>query len=151
MTMLHTVKKTDLEIKTDVLSELEYEPAVKVSDIGVLVKDGTVTLNGYATSYTEKMAAVRAVKRIAGVKGIADEIEVQLMSDVHHTDTDIAAAAVRHIEWTKVIPAESIVVTVSQGRITLDGEVEWQYQKDAAERCVKYLTGVVSVLNSIKR
>ncbi len=149
MTAIDTIKKTDAELKTDVLSELEYEPGVNVTDIGVLVKDGTVTLNGYATSYSEKWEAVRAVKRIAGVKAIADDIKIKLLSPLQHTDGDIAAAAAQHIEWCKLIPTDSIKVTVREGYITLDGEVEWQYQKNSAENVVQYLTGVKGVSNLI--
>ncbi len=150
MTMLNTIQKTDAQLKADVLSELEYEPSVKVTDIGVLVKDGTVALNGYATSYGEKIAAVRAVRRIAGVKGIADDIQVQLMGFEHHTDEDIAAAAAQHIEWNKILPKDRIVVTVSQGWITLTGAVEWQYQRDVAANIVAYLSGVKGVFNLIE-
>ncbi len=92
MTMINIIKRTDAELKTDVLSELKYEPGVKVTDIDVLVKDSTVTLNGYATNYMEKGEAVRTAKRIAGVKAIADDIEVQLPGSQHRTDGDIAAA-----------------------------------------------------------
>ena len=147
--MISTIEKTDIELKTDVLSELEYEPGVKVSDIGVLVKDGTVTLNGYADNYSEKWEAVRAVKRIAGVKAIADDIEIKLLHPLLHTDADIAAAAVHHIEWSSLIPAESIVVTVREGWLTLDGEVEWRYQKKTAENVVRHLSGVKGVSNLI--
>ena len=149
MTMLNTIQKTDAQLKADVLSELEYEPSVKVTDIGVLVRDGTVTLNGYATSYGEKIAAVRAVKRIAGVKGIADDIEVQSIGFEHHPDEDIAAAAVQHIEWNKLLPKDRIVVTVRQGWITLTGTVEWQYQKDVAVNIVEDLSGIEGVFNLI--
>ena len=147
--MISTIEKTDMELKTDVLSELEYEPGVKVSDIGVLVKDGTVTPNGYADNYSEKWEAVRAVKRIAGVKAIADDIEIKLLHPLLHTDGDIAAAAAQHIEWSSLIPAESIVVTVREGWLTLDGEVEWRYQKNTAENVVRHLSGVKGVSNLI--
>ena len=86
-------EKTDMELKDDVIAELKYEPIVKVTDIGVLVKNGTVTLNGYVSSYVEKLEAVQAVKRIAGVKAIADDIEIQLPASYHRNDGDIAAAA----------------------------------------------------------
>ncbi len=149
MTMTQTIMKTDGELKTDVLAELKYEPSVKVTDIGVLVKDGTVTLNGYVTSYNEKWEAVRAVKRILGVKAIADDIEVRMMNAVHHADGDIAAAAANHIEWCRSIPKETINVTVRDGWITLDGEVEWWYQKNDAQNVVQSLSGVKGVSNLI--
>ncbi|MEO8893053.1 MAG: BON domain-containing protein [Coleofasciculaceae cyanobacterium] len=149
MTMLDMSEKTDTELKIDVLSELEYEPGVEVAGIGVLVKDGTVTLNGYAANYSKKWEAVRAVKRVAGVKAIVDDIEIKLLHPVLHTDGDIAAAAVQHIKWSSLIPAESIVVTVREGWITLDGEVEWCYQKNTAENVVRHLSGVKGVSNLI--
>ena len=141
--------KSDTEIKNDVLSELRYEPRVKVTDIGVLVKDGTVTLNGFATSYGEKWDAVKAVKRIGGVKAIADDIEVKFPESLRRNDGDIATAAANQIEWSTTIPQGSVQVTVSEGRITLEGQVEWWYQKDAAEDGVRYLTGVNRVFNLI--
>jgi osmotically-inducible protein OsmY len=147
--MKNMVEKTDSELKTDVLSELKYEPSVTVTDVGFLVKDGTVTLNGYATSYFEKQEAVRAVKRISGVKAIADDIEVKLPGSLHRTDGDIATAATSQIEWLTTIPTETVGVTVSKGWITLDGEVEWWYQKNAAAQVVQHLAGVKGVSNMI--
>ena len=142
--------KTDTEIKNDVLSELKYEPSVRVTDIGVLVKDGTVTLNGYATSYAEKWNAVKSAKRVAGVRAIADDIEVKYPESMKRTDGDIAAAAANHIEWSSwSVPPKSVQVTVREGWITLEGQVEWYYQKDAAESAVRHLSGVKGVSNSI--
>jgi osmotically-inducible protein OsmY len=147
--MINTIEKTDTELKNDVLSELKYEPSVKVSDIGVLVKDGTVTLNGYATSYSEKWEAVHATKRVAGVKAIADDIEIQLPASYHRTDGDIATAALNQIGWSTTVPTETVMVTVDKGWITLEGEVEWWHQKNAVERVVRYMSGVKGVTNSI--
>ncbi|AFZ01373.1 BON domain-containing protein [Calothrix sp. PCC 6303] len=147
--MTNTIEKTDVELKTDVLSELKYEPSIKVTDIGVLVKDGTVTLNGYATTYNEKREAVRAVKRVAGVKAIADDIEVKLPSSMHRTDGDIATAAANQIASCTIIPTKTITPTVREGWITLDGQVEWWYQKNAAGNVVHYLSGVKGVSNNI--
>jgi osmotically-inducible protein OsmY len=144
-----TAKKTDTELKTDVLSELKYEPSVKVADIGVLVKDGTVTLNGYTTSYVEKNEAVRAAKRVAGVKAIADDIEVNLPGSLHRTDGDIAAAAASQIDWSTTIPVETVEITVREGWVTLAGEVEWWRQKNAAGNVVQNLLGVKGVSNLI--
>ncbi len=141
--------KSDSELKTDVLAELNYEPSVKVTDIGVLVKDGSVTLNGYATNYGEKWDAVRAVKRVAGVKAIADDIKVKLPGSLTRTDGDIAGAAGNQISWSPTIPSGSVQVTVSDGRITLEGEVEWGFQKEDAENVVHHLTGVKGVTNLI--
>jgi osmotically-inducible protein OsmY len=147
--MLATAEKTDSEIKTDVLSELEYEPSIKVTDIGVLVKDGTVTLNGFATSYGDKMDAVRAAKGVAGVRAIADDIEVKLPDSMQRTDGEIAATVASHIELSWAGPAKNIQVTVRDGWITLEGRVQWGYQKEAAANAVRYLSGVKGISNSI--
>jgi osmotically-inducible protein OsmY len=147
--MSSNVKKSDTQLKTDVLAELKYEPSVNITDIGVLVKDGAVTLNGCATSYGEKWDAVRAAKRVAGVKAIADDVEVKLPDSQRRTDGDIAGAAARQINWSTTIPEGTVGITVRDGWITLEGEVEWWYQKTAAENVVLRLTGVKGVTNLI--
>jgi osmotically-inducible protein OsmY len=146
---MQTIEKTDTELQDDVLFELKYEPSVKVSDIGVVVKNGTVTLNGYATSYHEKREALRAAKRVAGVKAIADDIEVQLPTSSHRTDSDIAEAVIKQIDWSTSIPTGSVLATFRNGWVTLEGEVEWWYQKNAVVDLVKQLAGVKGVSNSI--
>lgn len=146
---MQNIEKTDIELQNDVLSELTYDPSVKVSDFGVVVKNGTVTLNGYATSYHEKREAVRAAKRVAGVKAIADDIEVQLPTSHHRTDSDIAEAVIKQIDWSTNLPTGSILATVRNGWVTLEGEVEWWYQKNAVGDLVKLLVGVKGVSNSI--
>jgi osmotically-inducible protein OsmY len=143
------VEKSDEELKVDVLAELEFDPSVKVSDIGVLVKHGIVTLNGYATSYGERFAAIRSAKRVAGVKGIADDIEVRLADSSRRSDGDIAAAAVDQIDWNSTIPKGIAQVTVHDGWITLQGEFEGWHEKGAVESAVKYLEGVKGVTNLI--
>ena len=147
--MINNFDKTDTEIKTDVLSELNYDPSLKVTDIGVLVNDGTVTLNGYATSFDEKLAAVHAVKRVAGVVAIADDIELHIPDANHRTDGEIAAAAAHKIEWATTIPKGTVEITVRNGWIILEGEVEWWYQKNAAETVVRSISGVHGVSSSI--
>ena len=142
--------KSDAEIKPDVLAELEYEPSVKVTDIGVLVKDGNVTLNGYATNYAEKWEAVRAAKRVAGVTAIADDIKVKLWDSFVRTDGDIATTAANQIKWITSIPTGKVQLTVSDGWITLEGELEWWFEKNEAERAVQSLAGVKGVTNEIK-
>jgi osmotically-inducible protein OsmY len=141
--------RSDTQIKTDVLSELAYEPAVKVTDIGVLVADGIVTLNGSTTTHGEKWHAVRAAKRVSGVKGIADEINVVLTTPHRRTDAEIATAAVHQLEWSTTIPAGTTTVTVRDGLVTLEGEVEWWYQKNAAEDVLQYMVGVKEIRNHI--
>lgn len=145
--MKSNVNKSDAELKTDVLAELKYEPSVTVTDIGVLVTDGAVTLNGYVTGYAEKGNAVRAAKRVAGVKAIADDIEVRLPTSQRRTDGEIASAAANQINLSTTIPTGTAAVTVRDGRITLEGQVEWWYQKNAAEDAVQHLAGVNSVTN----
>ena len=148
--MKSTLEKSDTEIKSDVLAELKYEPSVKVTDIGVLVKDGTVTLNGSATSYLEKWEAVCAAKRVAGVTAIVDDIVVKLWDSFVRTDGDIAAAAANQIKWITSIPTGKVQLTVSEGWVTLDGELEWYFEKDEAERTIRVLAGVKGVSNLIK-
>ena len=147
--MKNGMEKSDSDIKADVLSELEYEPSVKATDIGVLVKDGTVTLEGEVPTYFEKWDAVRAAKRVAGVRAIADEIDVKLPDILRLTDADIAGAAANHIGWSSKIPTDSVKIMVRDGWITLEGEVEWWYQKNEAESLVRHLRGVKGVSNQI--
>jgi osmotically-inducible protein OsmY len=145
--MFTDLLKSDTEIKTEVLDELKFEPTIKTSDIGVLVKDGTVTLNGNVSTYSEKYHAVTAVKRLAGVKGIADEIRVKLLGSPEHDDTEIARVAAIQLASTAMLP--QIKVTVSDGWITMDGSVEWFYQKGRAEDVVHHLPGVRGVINLV--
>jgi osmotically-inducible protein OsmY len=147
--MINVLDKTDTEIKTDVLSELKYDPSLKVTEIGVLVTDGVVTLNGYATSFDEKLAAVQAVKRVAGVVAIADDIELHIPDINHRTDGEIAAAAAHKMAWATTIPTGTVQITVRNGWIILEGEVEWWYQKNAAEIVMRSISGVHGVSNSI--
>lgn len=148
-TMQKSITKTDAELKTHVLAELKYEPSVKATDIGVLVKDGTLTLNGFVESYGEKWSAIRAAKRVAGVKAIADDVEVRLPNAYHHSDGDIAAAAASALKWSTSFPADAIKIVVRNGQISLEGTVEWWYQRNVAETAVKYLAGVKGVMNLI--
>jgi osmotically-inducible protein OsmY len=141
--------KSDKELQIDVLDELQWEPGVDASDIGATVKDGVVTLTGTVDSYAEKWAAEEAVKRLSGVKGLAVELEVKLPGSSERTDADIARAAEDALKWDTSIPDDRIRVTVEKGFLTLEGEVDWQYQKSAAEDAVHYLTGVKGVTNEI--
>jgi osmotically-inducible protein OsmY len=141
--------RTDSELQRDVLDELRWEPSVDAAHIGVSVKDGVVTLSGHVSSYTEKFAAERAAKRVLGVRAVANEIDVKLPISSQRTDEDIAVAAVNALKSNVSVPADKIKVTVSKGWVKLEGEVDWQYQKHAAERGVRYLPGVVGVTNLI--
>jgi osmotically-inducible protein OsmY len=141
--------RTDQDIQRDVLNELRFEPRVQPNEIGVAVKDGVVTLTGWVDSYTKKWAAEEAAHRVRGVLAVANDIEVRLPTSAERTDADIAAAAVRALEWDAAIPVEKLDVTVSKGWVSLRGEVEWQYQKQDAERVVRRLQGVRGVSNLI--
>jgi osmotically-inducible protein OsmY len=141
--------RTDAQIQQDVLAELKWEPRVLPNEVGVSVKDGVVTLTGWVDSYTKRWAAEDAAHRVRGVKAVANDIEVRLPLSDERTDADIAAAAVKALEWDALLPIEAIDVTVSKGWITLKGSVDWQYQRDEAERVVRRLGGVKGVTNLI--
>ena len=142
-----TLIRTDQEIQKDVLEELKWDAQVQPNEIGVSVKDGVVTLTGWVDSYLKKWEAEEAAHRVAGVKAVANDIEVKLATE--RTDPDIAEAAVRALEWDAAVPVDKIHVTVSKGWVTLKGEVEWQFQRQDAERVVRRLAGVRGVTNLI--
>src|SRR3989440_13027111 len=120
-----TTTRTDEQIQEDVLDELKWDARVQPNEIGVAVKDGVVTLMGWVDSYTKRWAAEEAAHRVRGVKAVANDTEVRWPSAAERTDADIAAAAVRALEWDALVPVDKIQVTVSKGWITLKGEVEW--------------------------
>jgi len=139
--------KTDEEIQQDVLAELKWDARVQPHEIGVSVKDGIVTLTGWVDSYLKKWTAEDIAHRVSGVKGVANDLEIKLASE--RTDPDIAESAIRAIEWDTFVPSDKVQVTVSKGWVTLRGEVEWQYQREDAERVVRRLAGVKGVTNLI--
>jgi osmotically-inducible protein OsmY len=141
--------KTDKELKKDVEDELDWEPRVNAAHVGVSVKDGVVTLSGHVPSFAEKYAAERTAKRVYGVKAVADELDVKLPGSAVRTDEDVAAACVRVLKEDYQVPDEKIKVIVNNGWVALEGQVDWQYQKDAAGRAVRYLTGVKGLSNNI--
>jgi len=141
--------KTDREIQLDVLDALRWEPSVNATDIGVAVKNGVVTLEGTVDSFPEKWAAEKAAKRVPSVKGLAVEMEVNLPGSSERTDADIARAAETALDWDISVPSDRIKVTVEKGFLTLEGEIDWQFQKSAAEQAVQHLTGVKGVWNRI--
>jgi osmotically-inducible protein OsmY len=147
--MSMTEARTDEQIQKDVLAELKYEPRVAPNEIGVAVKDGVVALTGWVDSYTKRWAAEEAAHRVRGVKAVVNEIEVRLPTSAERTDVDIAASAIRALEWDAMINVDKLDVTVSKGWVTLKGDVEWQYQKQDAERVVRRLAGVRGVSNLI--
>jgi osmotically-inducible protein OsmY len=144
-----TETRTDAQIQSDVLAELKWDARVNPNEIGVTVKDGVVTLMGWVDSYLKRWAAEDAAHRVRGVKAVANDIEVRLGVSSERSDADIAAAAVRVLEWDAFVPVDRIDVTVSKGWVTLKGEVEWQYQKQDAERVIRRLSGVKGVTNLI--
>jgi len=141
--------KTDSELQRDVLDELKWEPSINAAHIGVSVKDGIVTLSGHVDSYWERFMAERAAKRVRGVKAIVNELEVVLPGISRRSDEDIAAVVVKALQSHVGVPEDKIKVTVSKGWVKLEGEVEWGYQKDDAERAVRSLSGVTGVSNLI--
>ncbi len=144
-----TMAKTDEQIQRDVLDELKWDARVQPNEIGVAVKDGIVTLTGWVDSYTKKWAAEDAAKRVRGVKAVANDIEVRLPRAAERTDADLAAAALHALEWDAFVPIERLQVTVAKGWVTLEGAVDWEFQKEDAERVVRRLTGVRGVTNLI--
>jgi osmotically-inducible protein OsmY len=141
---------TDLELKKSVETELNYEPSINAAEIGVAAKDGIVTLAGRVQSYWEKVAAERATERVAGVKAVVNELEIRLPSSSERTDEDIARAALNALDWSVLTPVNRIKVKVSKGWVTLEGSVDWQFQKTAAENAVRKLIGVKGVSNLIE-
>jgi len=141
--------KSDTQLQKDVIEELRWDPRVKDAEIAVAVKDGVVTLAGSVDSYAQKYAAERAVERVTGVRAIADELKVRAEGPMERSDTDIAHAVVNALKWDIEVPDDRITAEVENGWVTLRGEVDWNYQKTAAERAVRYLTGVKGVSNLI--
>ena len=144
-----TQTRSDNSLRDDVLLELKWNPKISsASDVGVAVKDGVITLAGFVPSFWEKDAAEKAAKRVYGVKGVANDIGVKLFWQ--RTDPEIARAAVRELENHVSILADRIKVTVKDGWVTLEGTVDWEYQKSLAESAMKKLKGVSGVTNKIQ-
>jgi osmotically-inducible protein OsmY len=141
---------TDLEIKDNVEAELNWEPIVDAAQIGVAVKDGVVTLTGRVESYWERVEAERAAARVLGVKAVVNELEIRLPDSSERTDEDIARAAVDTLKWSVLVPSRRIKIKVSKGWVTLEGTVDWEFQKNAAEKAVRKLTGVKGVSNLVE-
>src|ERR1700690_4621847 len=131
----------DNRLQQAVLDELSWEPSVTAAHIGVAADSGVVTLTGHVESYAQRHAAEAAVRRVKGVKAVAEEIEVRLPYEAKRSDEEIAGAAIRRFEWDVSIPRDTIKVTVAHGWITLTGEVNWHYQKEAASMDVRSLFG----------
>ena len=141
--------KTDTELQRDVMTELKWEPTIHAAEIGVGVKDGDVTLNGNVDSYSKKWAIVRAVRRVSGVKAVAEDIKVTPAVSYKRADEDMAQSATNVLNWNVWVPRDRVKVRVQNGWITLTGNVDWYYQKQHAEEAVRHLIGVMGVTNSI--
>lgn len=139
----------DAQLKKIVLDELAYEPSVDASNIGVTAENGVVALTGHVPSYRDKLAIEKAVRRIAGVKGIAEEIEVRYPTDKKIHDDEIAKRALAILAWTTALPPGAVQVKVQHGWVELTGRVAWQFQRFAAEASVRLISGVVGVINHI--
>jgi osmotically-inducible protein OsmY len=140
----------DKELRQLVIEELDFEPSIDSSNIGVAATGGVITLTGHVSSYAEKTIAEKAAKRVRGVHGVAQEIEVRYPEDKKLADDQIAKRALDILAWNVQLPAGSLQVTVSGGWVTLSGEVEWYYQKQLAELAVRKLSGVTGISNLIK-
>ena len=141
--------KNDLDIQQDVMSQLKWDPFLKASEIGVAVKNGIVTLSGQVDNYAQKLAAERAAKKVTGVHGIAEDIHIGVSPSYRKTDTEIAESVLNALKWHSAVPDEKIKIKVEDGVVTLEGEVEWDYQRGSAKNAVASLLGVRDVVNRI--
>jgi osmotically-inducible protein OsmY len=139
--------KSDVEIKQDVIDELDWDPAIDATELGVAVDDGVVTLTGWVDGYLAKLAAEAAAQRIAGVRAVANEIAVKAIGT--RTDTDVAKSVANVLEANTAVPRERIAVTVKDSEVTLGGEVDWMFQRAAAADSVRYLPGVRDLINLV--
>lgn len=141
--------KTNRQLQQDVIDELRFEPSIEASSIGVEAKDGVVTLAGHVDSYAQKWAAETAAQRVAGVKGVVDEIDVKLPDASKRSNVEIAEAASNALEWNAVVPKRAVKIVVDDGIVTLSGEVDWAFQRTAAVAAVRNLIGVRAVSDQI--
>jgi osmotically-inducible protein OsmY len=147
--MTPAIKKSDTQIHHDVLEELKWDSRVDEAEVGVQVDGGVVTLTGTVTSWAKRVAAQEAARRVIGVLDVANDIEVKMPGGLARTDTEIARAVRRTLEWDVFVPEDKITSTVTDGWVTLEGPVESWSQRDDAERAVRNLTGVKAVVNKI--
>lgn len=140
----------DTTLRQNILDELEFEPSIDAANIGVAVDNGVVTLTGHVSTYAEKTTAENVVRRVKGVRGIAEEIEVRIGVSYITADDEIAKRALNSMNWSTSVPKDAVQVKVQKGWVTLTGKVEWQYQKNAAAEAVRGLAGVVGISNQIE-
>jgi osmotically-inducible protein OsmY len=141
--------KTDRQLQADVADELKFEPSLDEREIGISVANGVVNLAGKVSSYAQRIAAARAVERVDGVLGVANELVVEPLRAFQRSDADIAEAAVRALLWSSSVPGDKVKLQVDRGWVTLDGKLEWAYQRAAAEEIVRHLVGVRGITNQI--
>jgi len=144
-----SIAKVDKDMRQEVLDALDWEASIKSGDIGVGVSSGVVTLTGYVPTFAQKRTAERTALRVSGVKGIANDLVVKLPKKKERTDTDIAKAAVRAIRWHTELPQDTISVKVRDGWVTLEGTVDWNYQRERAADVVRPLTGLRGLTNTL--
>jgi osmotically-inducible protein OsmY len=143
------IHKTSTELEDSVKDKLAFEPEINDSKIYVSARGSVITLFGSVSSFYEKNAAERAVRSVVGVKGVANELQVDLAAKYKRTDTDIATAAVEALKWDVAVPEDAIQISVENGQVTLTGNVDWWYQKSSAEKAVRNLIGVKNINNQI--
>ena len=141
--------KSDAQLKKDVEAELEWEPSINATQVGVAVKDGVVTLSGHLDTFVEKYEVEKVVQRVAGVRAVAVEIDVKLAAGSARSDSEIAHAVETAFKWNSSVPVERIQVKVEKGWVTLSGEVDWEFQRAAAANVVRPMVGVMGVKNGI--
>lgn len=149
MTTTAPLTRVDSEIQEDVLATLRWEPAVDAAHIAVAVNNGVVTLSGSLPSYVEKWAAEKAVKRVRGVAALVNNLKVTFDEDDEKSDEAIAQRVLSALKWNVFVPSRKITATVSNGWVTLEGEVRWQFQREAAEDAVRTIRGVKGITNRI--
>jgi osmotically-inducible protein OsmY len=140
----------DKLIRQDVIAELDFEPSIDAANIGVAVDNGIVTLTGHVGSFAQRVAAEKAVRRVRGVRGVVEEIEVRLAGEAPPRDEDLAQRAVQMLDWSVTVPKQAVQVQVQDGWVTLSGQVEWQYQKEEAYRSIRRLAGVAGIINRVE-
>ena len=141
--------KNDLEIQQDVINHLKWQPSINSSNIGVAVKNGVVTLSGQVDTYYQKLAAENAAKKVTGVRAIAEDLQVGMSPAFHKTDAEIAESVLNALKWHSAVPENKIKVKVDDGFVTLEGQVEWEFQSSSAKSAVSNLLGVKNVINNI--
>lgn len=140
---------SDKELTNQIVAALKREPSLDAAQIGVMLEDGVAVLTGYVRNYSEEWIAARTVGRVQGVRGVVDKLTIRLPEVSHRPDPEIERAAVDALHWNDLVPADKIQVTVKEGVVTLQGEVDWHYQRDAALKAIRHLTGVQRINNQL--